>query len=93
MLAGILKSDVAVVMSLKIVETFIEMKKYFSNTLIEQKYINHLVLEHDTDIKILQSSLHKLEEKEKVNHIFFEGQIYDAYSLLIDILNQAKEEI
>ena len=27
------------------------------------------------------------------NHIFYEGQIYDAYSLLIDILSKAKEEI
>ena len=34
-----------------------------------------------------------MEEKEKINHIFYEGQIYDAYSLLIDIFNGAKEEI
>lgn len=27
------------------------------------------------------------------NHIFFEGQIYDAYSLLIDILSKATEKI
>lgn len=32
-------------------------------------------------------------EKEKNNHIFFEGQVYDAYSLLIDILSKAKENI
>ncbi len=31
--------------------------------------------------------------KEKNNHIFFEGQIYDAYSLLLDILNKSNEEI
>ena len=26
-------------------------------------------------------------------HIFFEGQIYDAYSLLLDIVNKSKNEI
>lgn len=31
--------------------------------------------------------------KEKNNHLFFKGQIYDAYSLMIDIFNKAKEEI
>ncbi len=35
----------------------------------------------------------KFEEKEKNNYIFFEGQIYDAYSLLINILEKAKQNI
>ena len=35
----------------------------------------------------------KLTPKESNNHIFYEGQIYDAYSLLIDILSKAKKEI
>ena len=38
MLAGILKSDVAVAASLKIVDTFISMRKYISSNLLEQKY-------------------------------------------------------
>ena len=33
------------------------------------------------------------QEKQKINTIFYEGQIYDAYSLLIDILSTAKKEI
>jgi len=32
-------------------------------------------------------------DKQVDNHIFFEGQIYDAYSLLVNILKQAKESI
>lgn len=39
MLAGILKSDVVIQMSLKIVDTFIEMGKYMSSSLIEQNCI------------------------------------------------------
>ncbi len=45
------------------------------------------------DIKLLQESFDKLNTKESNNHIFYEGQIYDAYSLLIDILSKAKKEI
>lgn len=93
MLAGILKSDVAVEMSLKIVNIFILMKKYISNNLIEQNYINKLVLEDHKRLDILEKSFNKLEEKQKKNSLFFEGQIFDAYSLLLDILNKSNDEI
>ena len=46
MLAGILKSDVAVSASLKIVDTFITMKKYISSNYLEQKYINNQVMKN-----------------------------------------------
>ena len=93
MLAGILKSETAVKMSLKIVETFIKLRKYISNNLIGQQYINKLVLEHDSDIKLLQESFDKLEEKKLKNEIYFNGQIYDAYSKIIDMLNEGKNEV
>ena len=91
MLATILKSKVAVQVSINIMDAFVEMRKYISNNLIEQKYINDLVIEHDKDIKSLKSIFE--EFKEKTNHIFFEGQIYDAYSKLLDIFNSAKESL
>ena len=93
MLATILKTSIADNVSMKIIDAFVYMRKYISNNLIEQKYINKMVFDHDNEIKLLQESFLKLEEKEKVNSIFYEGQIYDAYSLLIDILSTAKKEI
>ena len=93
MLSAILKTDVAEEISVKIMDAFVAMKKIINNSLIEQKYINSLVLEHDNEIRLLQESFNKLNTKEKINHIFYDGQIYDAYSLLIDILNKAKKEI
>ena len=93
MLSGLLKSDIAVKVNIQIINAFVNMRKFISNNLIEQQYINELVLEHDKDIKLLQELFDKLEEKERINTIFFEGQIYDAYSLLIDILNKSKKEI
>ena len=93
MLATVLKTENASIVSVNIMRAFVAMKKIISNSLIEQKYINSLVLEHDTNIKLLQQSFNEFSSKEKVNHIFYDGQIYDAYSLLINILGMAKKEI
>ena len=93
MLSAILKTDVAEEISIKIMDAFVAMKNIINTSLIEQKYINSLVLEHDNEIRLLQESFNKLSTKEKINHIFYNGQIYDAYSLLIDILIKAKKEI
>ena len=93
MLAGILKSELAIKMSLRIVDIFITMKNYINTSLIEQKYFNELTIKNTEDIKLLQESFDKLNTKESNNHIFYEGQIYDSYSLLIDILSRAKKEI
>jgi len=71
--------------------TFVLMRKYISNNLIEQKYINDMVIRHDNEIKLLQDSFNKLDSKN--NDLFFEGQIYDAYSLMINIFNTAKNNI
>lgn len=93
MLAGILKSDVAVSASLKIVDTFITMKKYISSNYLEQKYINNQVMKNTEDIKLLQESFKEFDKKKDLNDMFFEGQFYDAYSLLLDIFNMATKNI
>ena len=69
------------------------MRKYISSTLVNQNFINNLVYKHDEEIKLLKDSFDKLQEKKKTNAIFFDGQIYDAYSLLLDILKNAKKEM
>ena len=92
-LASILHSDIAVAMSIEITRAFVAMKKYISNNLIEQKYINNMVLKHDNEIKLLQDSFNKMNENIKNNHLFYDGQIYGAYSLMKDIFNTSKESI
>ena len=93
MLATVLHTPVAAEVSVNIMRTFVKMRKIISSNLIEQKYINELVIKDNERINLLEESFLKLEEKEKINHVFYEGQIYDAYSLLIDIFNEAKKEI
>ena len=93
MLATILKSKEATKITIAIMDAFIVMKKIINTSLIEQKYFNELTIKNTEDIKLLQESFDKLNTKESNNHIFYEGQIYDAYSLLIDILSKARKEI
>ena len=93
MLSAILKTDVAEEISIKIMDAFVAMKMIINTSLIEQKYFNELTIKNTEDIKLLQESFNKLNTKESNNHIFYEGQIYDSYSLVIDILSKARKEI
>ena len=93
MLATILKGKLATSITIAIMDAFVAMKSIINTSLIEQKYFNELTIKNTEDIKILQESFDKLNTKESNNHIFYEGQIYDAYSLLIDILSKAKKVI
>ncbi len=93
MLASILRTKVANEVSVGIMRAFVLMRKYISNELIEQKFINKQVLKNTEDIKLLQESFNKFEEKRKSNEIYFNGQIYDSYSKILDILKEAKKEL
>ena len=88
---AMLESKVATKVSINIMDAFVLMRKYISSSLIEQKYINNLVLEHEERLKLVENTFSKF--KEKHNHLFFKGQIYDAYSLLLDIFEKSKNEI
>jgi len=91
MLATILKSQTATKVSIAIMDAFVTMRKYISNNLLEQQYINNLVFKHEEEIKLLQNTFYKFETF--CNEIFYEGQIYDAYSLLLDIFESAAQSI
>ena len=93
MLAAILRTPVAEWISIQIMDAFVTMRKYISTNLLEQKYINNMVLEHDCQIKLLQDSFQKIEEKKKVNEIYFNGQIYDAYSKIQEIFKSANKRL
>ena len=91
MLATILKFQTAKKVSIAIMDAFVLMRRYISTNLVEQKYINNQVLKNTEDIKILKETFD--EFKPKINSLFYEGQIYDAYSLLLEILNKSKNSI
>ena len=92
MLATILKSKVATDTTIAIMDAFVLMRKYISNDLVEQKYVNKLVYNLDDRVSLLETSFSEINKKEKVNTLFFEGQIYDAYSLLKNIFEKATKK-
>ena len=66
------------------------MKDYLiSNDISNQRYINQMVLNHEDKINELFGKLKPQVE----NKIIFRGQFYDAYSLLLNILESANDEI
>ncbi len=94
MLAGVLKNDIAVKVSIHIIKSFIEMRKFLSSNgqLFERlTNVEYKLLEHD---KKFDEVFDQLQQEENIKQkIFFEGQIYDAYSLIIDIIKKANKKI
>ena len=88
MLSGLLKSDIAVKVNIQIIDAFVKMRRYFANNFNTKE----LLLNHENRIQLLENTLDSFKEQ-KIKKIFFEGQIYDAYSILVDILNKARTEI
>ena len=84
MLSGLLKSDIAVKVNIQIIDAFVKMRRYFAN--------NEILINHENRLLKLENCFDKYKEKE-INKIFFEGELYDAYSIFLDILNQTIEEI
>lgn len=94
MLAGILKNEIAVRVSISIIRAFVEMRKIIStNGQLFERLTNaeYKLLEHD---RKFDKIFDQLQNKECIKQkIFFEGQIYDAYSLIIDIIKNADKKI
>ena len=95
MLATVIKTDVAAEVSINIMRAFVQMKNYinFNKTLLPNKV---LLLEEkvDENTKRINELFYKFDPKVIAkDYIFFEGELYDAHSLLLDILGSAKKEI
>ena len=95
MLATILKSKTATEVSIRIMDTFVKMRHYinFNKNVLPRRF---LLLEDkvDNNTKRIDKLFDKFSPKEIAKDvIFFKNDIYDAYSVLLDIFDIAKEEI
>ena len=96
MLSALLKSDIAIKVSINIMKAFIEMRKLLlSNGQVFERLTNveYKLLDHDKKFDQVFNELQKDKKAEFKQKIFFDGQIYDAYSLVIDIIKKAKERL
>ena len=90
MLSSMLHSDIAIKMSIKIINTFVAMRHYLINNKDIYKSINNInnkLTEHDEKIDYIFSKFDKKEQ------LLLRGKTYDAYSNILDILQNANNEI
>ena len=98
MLSAVLRSDIAIQVSIKIMNTFVEMRRFMANNSLVLNRINEievkqLIYQKDADEKFDKIFTYISEHEEVSQKIFFEGQIYDAFSLLTELIAKAKREI
>lgn len=96
MLSGLLKNEIAVKVSISIMNAFVEMRKFIINNgqIFERlTTLEYKQLENEKNFDKVFNELQKDKQTKFKQKIFFEGQIYDSYSLIIDIIKRAKEKI
>lgn len=96
MLSGILKNELAIQVSINIMRAFVEMRKFILNNAFvfqEIQNIKTTLLEHNKKFDIIFNELQKDRETEFKQKIFYKGQIYDAYSLVIDLIQKAQNKL
>ena len=94
MLSSLLKSEIAIKVSVKIIEAFVRMRHYLKdNGQVFERLtsVEYKLLEYDKKFDLI---FDKLQEKQiEKQRIFFDGQIYDAYNLIIEIIKKAENKI
>jgi hypothetical protein len=94
MLSSVLKSDVAAMVSINIMRAFVEMRKYFP---LNQELFSRLdrveLKQIETDKKLEEVFNYIASHTEVKQHIFYDGQIYDAFSFIVDIIKKAKSKL
>ena len=93
MLATVLRTKIAADMSVKIMRAFVAMRHLIGKNEYRITNIETKVIEHDLEIKLLQEAFDKLDEKELSNKIYFNGQVFDAYSNILNIFKKAKDSL
>lgn len=95
MLSAVLRSEVAIKVSIQIINAFVEMRKQLkANDLIDLRFLNIERKQIETDQKFEQI-FNALEQKNQTptQGIFFEGQVFDAYTFVSDIVRSATSDI
>lgn len=103
MLSGLLRNEIAIQVSINIMDAFVEMRRFLSTNgqiydrlsnveckLLEQ---DRKLSNHEQNFEKVFDELQKNKKEEFSQKIFFDGQIYDSYSLIIDIIKTAKTKI
>ena len=94
MLSGLLKNNIAIQVSINIINAFVNMRHFLKdNGKLLQRVSNleYQQIENNRRFDIVFDQLQKKQIEEQ--KIFFQGQIWDSYSLIIDLVQKANKKI
>lgn len=95
MLSAVLHSEIAITVSIQIMDAFVAMRKFIAKNALVLKRLDQIELKQiETDQKF-EKIFSKLEKRSTVSEekIFFDGQIFDAYMFVCARIKEAKREI
>lgn len=95
MLSAILRSEIAIKVSIEIMNAFVEMRRMLiSNASLFHRLDKIEIKQLETDQKI--EEIFKALDSDKLHSekgIFYNGQVFDAYTFVSDIIRDAKSSI
>lgn len=95
MLSAVLKSRIAVTISIQIISAFVEMRKVITNNiglLQRMEGVERKLLVNDQKFEAIFNAL-ETNTMPSSKGIFFEGQLFDAYVFANDLIKSAKHSI
>jgi hypothetical protein len=95
MLSAVLRSEKAVAVSIQIMNAFVEMRKVLTNNagLLQRVEVIESKLQlNDKNFEIIFTALESRKPEIKQD-IFFQGQIFDAYTFVINLIKKAQNSL
>ena len=105
MLSAVLRSDIAIQVSIQIMKTFVELRRYLAHGALLLERVNELEIKQlESDYKrkdFEQKTEKRLDEvfdyiasrEESNQKIFYDGQIFDAYAFVAGLIRKAERRI
>lgn len=98
MLSAVLRSDTAVDVSVRIMDTFVEMRHFIASNAamfeqIRAVELRQLEYQKTTDERFERVFDYMDTHETPKQKVFFDGQVYDAFELLVSLVQRAKSNI
>ncbi len=95
MLSAVLRSDTAVNVSIQIMQAFVEMKKFIATNALLFNRLEKVELKQIENDQKFEQIFNAIQDKniKSKQGIFFEGQVFDAYSFVADLIRSAENSI
>lgn len=95
MLSAVLRSEIAVKVSIQIINTFVALRKKLNTNQLTDNRLSVLEKQQIETNHKFEQVFNALESKTKTPEqgVFFEGQIFDAYTFIADIIRTAEKDI